>query len=112
MEKELESQIHLFHTYEDLKAHALDLAARRSPTSEAYNLEESESIEFVNDAGELCRLEKQDGKWVSKNPTFSPKGSSQKLSPSRCFRCGRTTHRISDRNEREDIFGKPTKPEK
>ena len=30
MEKELESQIHLFHTYEDLKAHALDLAARRS----------------------------------------------------------------------------------
>ena len=57
MEKELESQVHLFKTYEDLKAHSLDLAARRAPAPEVHNLEEG-PIEFCNDAGEICRLEK------------------------------------------------------
>ena len=54
MERGLEAQIHLFHTYEDLKAHVLDLDARRSSTSETYNLEESDSIAFINDSGEVC----------------------------------------------------------
>ena len=42
MEKELEAQVHLFRTYEDLKGHALDLAARSQGNSgEAHHLEET-----------------------------------------------------------------------
>ena len=52
LESALESQIHLFKTYEDLKAHALDLANRKGAASETHNLEEA-GIEFQNEAGEL-----------------------------------------------------------
>ena len=42
MERELESQIHLFRTYEDIKGHALDLANRIGGKSfDTHHLEES-----------------------------------------------------------------------
>ena len=91
MEKELEAQIHLFKTYEDLKAHSLDLAARKGYTGETHNLEE-EAIEYVNESGELCRLEKQSGKWIAANrkPKTNPKpAAKQKFPDGSCFRCGK-----------------------
>ena len=113
MEKELESQIHLFKSYEDAKSHALDMASRKSPQAEAHNLEQDGPIEYISEAGELCRLEKQGGKWVAaKRSGPSPnKDASKKFASNACFRCGRTTHRIADCKESLTIHGIPCKPE-
>ena len=89
MEKELEARIHLFKTYEDLKSHALDLAARKHPASETHNLEEGEPIEFLNEAGEICKLERVGGKWVPSKKSGIP--PNKKFPPGSCFRCGRNT---------------------
>ena len=68
MERELENQVHLFKTYEDLTAHALDVAARQvGKGHDVHNLE-SDTIEFLDDSGELMKLERQNCKWVSSKP--------------------------------------------
>ena len=77
MEKELEAQIHLFKSDDDLKGHALDLANRRGNSYDTHLLTD-DTIEFQTESGELCKLERQDGKWVpsrsnqNRNPKTYP----------------------------------------
>ena len=71
LEKELENQIHLFRSCDDLKAHALDLAGRQGRNGEAHNIE-AELIEFSDESGELFKLERHNGKWVPSKLTKKP----------------------------------------
>ena len=61
---ELESQLHLFKTYIELKARIEELVATRSPHNSRINNLENDTdnlnmVEFTDDKGELQRLERK-----------------------------------------------------
>ena len=102
---ELESQLHLFKTYSDLRARVEELVTTRTHhgAKKSMSLIEPEAsddlnvVEFADDQGILQRLERKDGKWQPQKKTTKPKRLD--ASSGRCFRCNRTTHRIADCKE-------------